>query len=57
MIELKQVTFQYDKKEILHNLDLKIKEGTEVNETEIDFSEAFDREKIEDVENTTKKIN
>lgn len=27
MIELKQVTFQYDKKEILHNLDLKIKEG------------------------------
>ena len=27
MIELKHVTFQYDKKEILHNLDLKIKEG------------------------------
>lgn len=27
MIELKQVTFQYEKKEIFHNLDLKIKEG------------------------------
>lgn len=35
---------------------LKIKQGTEVEETEIDFSEAFDKEQMEEVEKTTKKI-
>ena len=35
---------------------LKIKQGTEVKEVEIDFSESFDKEQMEEVENTTKKI-
>ena len=52
LVEKSDYDFETNKKAYL-----KIKEGTEVNETEIDFSEAFDREKIEDVENTTKKIN
>lgn len=36
---------------------LKIKQGTKVEETEIDFSEVLKKEQMEEVEKTTKKIN
>lgn len=51
LVDKTDFDFDTDKKAFLN-----IKQGAEVEKVEIDFSEAFDKSKMEEVENTTKRI-
>lgn len=51
LVEKSDFDFETNKKAYL-----KIKQGSEIKEVEIDFADAFKKEKMEEVENTTKRI-